>query len=258
MKDNNPSGIYKITCAKNNKIYIGSAIDLKDRKHTHFKQLRTNKHYNNHLQRAYNKYGSNSFSFSVLEYVTDETKLISREQYWMDKLKPEFNICKIAGSPLGRKATPETRMKMSNAHKGNVLSDEHKKKIGDAHRNKPNSLTHMRNISEGKKGKIQSWWIGVKHSKETIDKMKGRGNLNYIERWIDVYTKDGILIHCFRNTREAREVLGAERGAMIHDCCRKNKGQIASGTRTDNRGKIFKFYGYSYQGYIYKYSEELE
>ena len=44
--------------------------------------------------------------------------LIKREQYYIDLLKPEYNILKIAGSSLGKVHTKETRAKMSSLNAG--------------------------------------------------------------------------------------------------------------------------------------------
>lgn len=38
---------------------------------------------------------------------------MAREQYYLDKLKPKYNILKIAGSSLGYKHTSITKAKMS-------------------------------------------------------------------------------------------------------------------------------------------------
>jgi hypothetical protein len=47
-------------------------------------------------------------------------ELISREQYYIDLLNPEYNICKVAGSRLGCKHSPETLLK----YKSRKLSAE--------------------------------------------------------------------------------------------------------------------------------------
>jgi group I intron endonuclease len=62
----------------------------------------------------------------VLEYC-ESADTIKREQYYLDLYKPEYNICHIAGSSLGRITGDETRLKLRNAwlirlHKNN-LSD---------------------------------------------------------------------------------------------------------------------------------------
>jgi len=115
------SGIYKIKSNKNNKIYIGSAIGLKKRKYFHCNDLQKGKHCNRHLQNHFNKYGIDDLEFYVIEYCKKE-KLIEREQFWIDILKPKFNICKIAGNRLGVKASKETKAKIGKASLGRKLS----------------------------------------------------------------------------------------------------------------------------------------
>ena len=78
-------GIYKIVCLSNNKIYIGYANDFYDRFHCHRKRLRRNIHENITLQRAYNKYGEESFLFEVIE-TCEEKDLCRREHFWALKL----------------------------------------------------------------------------------------------------------------------------------------------------------------------------
>ena len=72
------TGIYKITCLKNNKSYIGQSVSIKRRWATHKRELAAGVHYNEHLQRAYNKYGKDSFAYEILELCSKE-KLNERE-----------------------------------------------------------------------------------------------------------------------------------------------------------------------------------
>ena len=111
------SGIYQISAKINNKIYIGSTVNLKSRKKQHFNDLKLENHHNIYLQRYTNKYGMAALQFSILEFCPKE-KLIKREQFYIDILKPEFNICKIAASCLGVKRSKDVRNKMSISHKG--------------------------------------------------------------------------------------------------------------------------------------------
>jgi len=57
-------------------------------------------------------YGFSNFSLDILEYCKPSI-LISREQYYIDLLKPWYNICKIAGSNLGFKHSEMTKAKLS-------------------------------------------------------------------------------------------------------------------------------------------------
>jgi group I intron endonuclease len=65
---------------------------LSDRLKEHKKGLRSNVI----LQSAIKKYGLKDFIFIVFEYC-DSKELISREQFYLDALLPEFNILKVAG-----------------------------------------------------------------------------------------------------------------------------------------------------------------
>lgn len=119
---NHLSGIYLITSKSTDKFYIGSATRLSARKNLHFRQLRANKHHNRHLQNIFNKYGEEDLIWSTLELVNDTSRLVEREQFWIDKLQPEINICKIAGSSLGVKRSQETKKKMKDAKNGKHYS----------------------------------------------------------------------------------------------------------------------------------------
>jgi len=74
---------------------------------------------NRPIDRALLKYGFSNFTLEILEYC-DKNNVLKREQYYMDLLKPQYNIVEIAGSTLGYKHTPESLAKMRDF----VLSDE--------------------------------------------------------------------------------------------------------------------------------------
>lgn len=111
------SGIYVIRNLLNGKSYVGSALDLGHRKRTHFYKLRHNSHPSRHLQAAFVKHGESSFEFSVLEELVSPSReaLISREQWWMDLLAPQYNKRLVADSNQGVPHTPEERAAQSEA-----------------------------------------------------------------------------------------------------------------------------------------------
>lgn len=117
------AGIYKITNTYNNKFYIGSSINIDKRWYRHITDLNCCKHHNKHLQRAWKKYGKNSFTFEIIELCKPED-LLKSEQFYLDLLNPEYNHCKIANSRLGIKASKETLEKMSKSQKGKKQSKE--------------------------------------------------------------------------------------------------------------------------------------
>ncbi len=117
------SGIYKIVNNINNKIYIGSAINLSRRFKEHIRTLKSNKHHNKKMQNSWNKHGENNFSFVIIEYCEKE-KLILREQHYIDEINPEYNICRIAGNTLGTKMSDEQKKHLSVINTGKKLTEE--------------------------------------------------------------------------------------------------------------------------------------
>jgi len=111
------SGIYCLINLITGVSYVGSAVDLTRRLRYYFspkfleKEILKN---NSIIYRALLKYGYSNFRLEILEYC-DKKSLISREQYYIDILKPEYNICLKAGSSLGRVTREETRSKLRNA-----------------------------------------------------------------------------------------------------------------------------------------------
>jgi hypothetical protein len=55
---------------------------------------------------------------------------VKREQYYIDLLKPEYNILPTAGSWLGNKHSDESRVKLAAARLGKTHSLETRAKIG--------------------------------------------------------------------------------------------------------------------------------
>lgn len=120
------SGIYQLKI--NNKIYVGSAVSIYKRIIHHLHHLRKGTHHNVHLQRCFNKYGEESLEVSILEFNNRCLKeLIPREQYYIDKLNPELNMLRIAGSPLGFKMPESAKQAISKALKGKSKSEEHRR-----------------------------------------------------------------------------------------------------------------------------------
>ena len=68
------SGIYFISNNIDKRIYIGSSKNIYTRYLNHIFCLKKNKHKNSHLQRFYNKYGSNSLTFNLME-ICEKNKL---------------------------------------------------------------------------------------------------------------------------------------------------------------------------------------
>jgi group I intron endonuclease len=111
------TGIYQIRNVINGHRYVGSAFNIKGRWSVHKHLLVNRKHINRHLQNVWNKYGEQNFIFEVLE-ITEKEKIISREQFFIDTLKPEYNLSPTAGNTTGVLFSEERRNNISNALKG--------------------------------------------------------------------------------------------------------------------------------------------
>jgi hypothetical protein len=121
------SGIYLWRNKINGKIYVGSSVNLSKRFKNYF-----NESYTTRLKdfmiiyKALLSYGFENFSLEILEHC-DPSFLLEREQYYLDLLKPDYNILKIAGSSLGYKHTKEVLLKMKNC----IASIEARKKMSE-------------------------------------------------------------------------------------------------------------------------------
>lgn len=97
-------GVYRWISKISGNTYVGSSINISVRMYTYF-SLRSLAKSNRPIDRALLKYGFSNFSLEILEYC-NEDNVLKREQYFIDLLKPEYNIVQTAGSTLGYKHTP--------------------------------------------------------------------------------------------------------------------------------------------------------
>jgi group I intron endonuclease len=90
-------GIYMIQNNIDKKIYIGSSYDIGTRFKNHISRLKNNKHKNQYLQNAVNKYGLSFFTFSIIEECLEE-ELIIKEQKHIDNYdwNELYNLTKVA------------------------------------------------------------------------------------------------------------------------------------------------------------------
>lgn len=167
---NKKSGIYLIKNLINNKIYVGSSVDLNRRIKTHFNSLIKGNHQNNHLQNSFNKYGIENFRIEVIENCS-KNRLREREQFYLDNLKGLYNVSPLAYSNIGVKHTLEEIKKIKKAMKGIKFTKKHKENISISLEKYKKTKTHCKNISKSKKGK-KSTFKGKKHSDKTKKLMR--------------------------------------------------------------------------------------
>ena len=144
----NNYGIYGIRNKINNKVYVGKTeMNFGDRKDCHFASLRGGYHINPHLQKSFNKYGEDNFEFIVLyECKNNEDSDIVNElekkyiKLYKDK-ELAYNIGDggDGGHNLGKHLSEETKRKIGDKNRinmtGRKATIETKKKMSKAQKN---------------------------------------------------------------------------------------------------------------------------
>ena len=120
-------GIYKIYCKENNRTYIGSSNNIERRFKEHISNLKNNRHINNYLQNSWNKYGEDSFSFTIIT-VCYEQERFKLEQFYIDITKNLFNhVLQIENSHYKKRfISDETLSKMKQSQNKRLWTKEQK------------------------------------------------------------------------------------------------------------------------------------
>ena len=95
-ENNKKSGVYRWNNLITGKSYVGSSISLGNRFRIYFSSNAMKNKLSNGSSAIYGallKYGYSNFSLDIIEYC-EPSLLKIREQYYIDTLKPEYNINK--------------------------------------------------------------------------------------------------------------------------------------------------------------------
>lgn len=116
-------GVYLIRNMENNKEYVGASNNVLRRLKEHESFLRKNKHYNTHLQSAYNK-RPDSFIFELYrQFNTVEEAFKFEEEY------ATINSLWTVGYNLYKPGTTSKQGSISKSLTGRKLSEEHKQAL---------------------------------------------------------------------------------------------------------------------------------
>lgn len=156
--------IYKIRSLTTNRIYIGSAVNFERRKYMHMYSLKRNSHHSIFLQNHVNKHGISDLVFEIID-ICNIDELVSKEQFYLDLLTPEFNISKNAYSTIGVKCSDEKKEKLRIIHTGRKATPAaiEANRLGQLKRLPPTQETRLK-ISQKNTGRWQSDESKIKNS----------------------------------------------------------------------------------------------
>lgn len=173
-------GIYIIKNKINNKVYIGQSKKLSQRYAGHIRRIKTKTHHNEILQRAFEKYGIDSFEYDILEEVLDDSLLNEREKYWIDfhgGINNE-NVYNLK-DPLLNEYSDYVRSKLSktnsgenNPNYGHEWTEEMKQKASDRKKGKTWEELYGEDKAKEMKKNASKSQEGRTHSEETKEKIR--------------------------------------------------------------------------------------
>lgn len=252
-------GIYKITNLINQKVYIGQSDRLNDREREHFYRLNRNEHHNEHLQRAFNKYGKDNFIFECVEQTAD---LDNREIHWINEYgginsKLNYNL----KDPLSKEWSDYTRVKQSksmigekNPNFGRIWTQEQKDKLSSDRIGISFEERMGKELADLAKINMRNSQLGRKHTQEVKDKIskanqgennpawgmgeKQAGEKNHMwgkpnknRKMVEQYTTEGILVKVYDYLTQV-----SDDGFHIG-----NVGSVCNGKLKSSGGFIWKF-----------------
>lgn len=163
-------GLYEIRNTVNGKIYIGSTNNLLRREKEHFKELRKGEHHSITLQRAFDKYGEESFVFTEICRCPDD-RLIELEQSLLDSTKAAetgYNISPFANSGFRGRTWSESHKAWLSELRTGQYDGENNPFFGQKHT--PETRARMRLNQVNRTGEANGFF-GKSHSVEAREKM---------------------------------------------------------------------------------------
>ncbi len=137
---NKESGIYIIRNTVNAKSYIGSSMNIKRRWSAHKNSANKGLHHSRYFQKAWDKYGSENFTFTILERaepIKDDLEYTEQNYIWL--FKPEYNSSdKVRFQNISANGRHSLATRMTSLNKSKIGTKQTAEQI------KNRSLSRMR------------------------------------------------------------------------------------------------------------------
>ena len=216
------SAIYEFVNNINQKVYVGQAVDYKQRIRNHKFNLKQDK--NTHFYNALKKYGWENFSINIIEEC-EANELNEREVYWISEKKSLYpNGYNLLEGGNQARHNDITKQKISNGRKGIKFSESHIENLRKSHLGYIMPEEQKKKISKSNKGKVVS--------EETKRKLKYK---QPHRREVGRFNKEGNLIMKYESIMDA---------SIDLDCSPGNISECCNGKRKMNKilkGDILKF-----------------
>jgi group I intron endonuclease len=153
-------GVYKISSKATGKFYIGSSTtSIARRWKSHKLELKKKLHHNTGLQNLYDTHGEDDLVFEVISELSNEEEIEALEQKMLDQFYSTplcLNECSDVNTRRGSKHSEKSKLLMSKAHKGRLVSIETRHKMSEAQKGRTFSEETRRKMSESAKNKVFS------------------------------------------------------------------------------------------------------
>lgn len=204
--------VYKITHRFTQKFYLGYSSDTNRRFANHRNMLRRGLHHCRHLQRAWNIYGENEFSFTVLDVCKTTEEAIYREQLYLDA---EFDSGRMYNSSR------------SNDPKESIKFVQTKLAVEKSTKSKIKSVRFSEQLAKNRLLALSS-----EAQKKRVATTRKNGTYCAGQRVPVVGLSPGNIETAFVSIAEASKMTGASTW-NIHSCC--------NGKRSHSKGWKFRY-----------------
>lgn len=192
--------IYKIINQVNDKFYVGSTTNTRERFRTHRNRLRKNRHHSKHLQAAWNKYGEDKFLFKVIETIPEGQSLQEAENKWLAEHVGKdycYNKSRYSDTPMrgiakedhpsfGLSKSQQQREAISASLKEFYAQDiTNHPRFGKTHTEETKELIRQKKLANPTRA-----WLGKERSAETKEKISKAQQ--GIKKGIRTYTPEGL------------------------------------------------------------------